>query len=491
MRKHSDGFLHGVSREQRVLLPDSIDDYVPENSPVRFIDAFVDKLDLKKCKFTSPVAAQAGRPAYNPRALIKLLVYGYLHSLTSCRRLAEAAIINLEVKWLLQDMQPCYKVINTFHTENSDAFREVFKQFNRFCRELDLFSREVVAVDGAKFKAVNSEGRYIDVDRLKKIEERANQRIDKYQQLLRESQEAETLFRELSKEEVQSKLDFWTRQQKEAKQQRERLEAQGKTEEAQTDTDSKRMSDRKHKHGVIGYNVQMAVDGEHHMIAAIEATLEKNDLGSLSSMATAVQQELDIDPHNQQQQLTVLADAGYHQADQLQECEQNNIKAIVPAPKTSSGKTPKGEKVFPRERFTYHKEDDSYQCPGGQNLPHKSEEIQKGARWYSYYNPQACAGCPLKAQCTTSEFRRLRRRHNQDVVERAAQIHADSKEIFRQRKSTVEHVFGTLRNRGQDKFRRRGKTKVQGELSLSALAYNITRAINILGTGVLINALQT
>ncbi len=492
MSKDSRGYIRGAARDQFELLPACVEDYVPEVSPVRFIEAFVAQIDLSELEFVHHQAATTGRPAYDPRLLLGLYIYGYLHRVTSSRRLEAECKRNLEVMWLMKRLQPDFKTLARFRSENSSAFRRVFQEFNRTCRSFGLFSREVVAIDGSKFKAVNSHDRYLKLSRIDKAQARADARIDEYLEALARTDEAEEDSPEspLTKEELQEKIEQMKQRLEKLKQQKQFLSQQGWEEGARTDPDSVLLSDRKHRHGVVGYNVQIAVEAQSHMIVAIDGVTDKNDLNQLGAMALQSQQALEIDPDNEEERLTVLADAGYHEADELEFCEKHRITAVVPAPSTTSGRSVKGEEIFPREAFVYDKERDSYLCPDGQELSRQSVSLQKGIPKASYSNHGACLSCALKLHCTTGKSRKLWRRVNQEVVERAGQCYQKHRELFKQRKSTVEHVFGTLRNRGQDSFLQRGKTKIQGELSLSALAYNMTRAMNIKGVLVLTQAMK-
>lgn len=492
MSKDDRGYIRGAARDQFELLPACVEDYVAETSPVRFIEAFVAQLDMTELEFVHHQAATTGRPAYDPRLLLGLYIYGYLHRLTSSRRLEAECKRNLEVMWLTRRLQPDFKTLARFRSENSSAFGRVFQEFNRTCRSLGLFSREVVAIDGSKFKAVNSQDRYLKLSKLDKAQARADARIEEYLEALARADEAEEDLPEpaLTKEELQEKIEQMKRRQEKLKQQKQFLSQQGWEEGASTDPDSVLLTDRKHRHGVVGYNVQIAVEAKSHLIVAIDAVSDKNDLNQLGAMALQAQEALEIDPDNEAERLTVLADAGYHEANELEFCRKHRITAVVPAPPTTSGRSAKGEEIFPQEAFVYDKERDSYLCPAGQELSLQSVSLQKGIPKASYSNRGACVLCALKLHCTTGPSRKLWRRVNQEVVERAAQSFQKHRELFKQRKSTVEHVFGTLRNRGQDSFLQRGKTKIQGELSLSALAYNITRAIHIKGVLALTQAMK-
>lgn len=491
MRKN--GYIQGTDRDQFQLLPTCIDDYIEDGSAVRFIDAFVESLDIKELNFSHHTPSASGAPSYPPKAMLALFIYGYLWSITSTRRLEVEAKRNLELIWLLKDLKPDHNSINRFRKDNVDRFKKVFQAFNRACRELQLFSREV-AIDGAKFKAGNSRDAYMKRSVRKEEEAKAAARVEKYLAALEEedSDDDTPSSGGLTKQELQSKLAYWEKKQQQAKAELAQLDEAGADELALTDEDSRWMWDNRQNNGKPRYNAQAAVDTKSHLIVAVDAVQDKNDLHQLGSMANTAREELGIDKDEQDQekQLVVLADTGYHEADQLAECEENNITAIVPAPATGSGKVSKGENkgesIYPKEAFVYDTKKDSYTCPNGAELERHGTSRREGKTLQLYTNESACKNCQLKQLCTTAEYRRITRRDTQESVERAAVVHAQNKKRFGRRKSTVEHVFATLRNRGQDEFRLRGRNKILGELHLSALAYNITRTINILGIGVLI-----
>ena len=289
-------FILGTSRHQTQMLPATIDEYIPQDSLVRFILAFVESLNLAELGFSHSQSFGAGRPSYNPADLLCLYIYGYLNLIRSSRRLEKEAARNLEVIWLLGGLKPDFKTIARFRQENAKAFRAVFRQFNRACGELGLFGGEVAAIDGAKFKAVNSSGNYIDEAQLKKKLEVADAKVSEYLALLNDNDDDEAELPKtavLSKSELESKILWWRQRQQRLREDQQKLEALGVSELAKTDPDSVQLTDRKHKKGVVGYNVQTTVDGKHHLIADIDAVTDKNDIGQLGRMAQRAKEELE------------------------------------------------------------------------------------------------------------------------------------------------------------------------------------------------------
>jgi|APEBP8051072661_1049379.scaffolds.fasta_scaffold08505_1 Transposase and inactivated derivatives len=498
MSKDSLGYQCGSSRSQLHLLPPSIEEYVADNSPVRFIEVFVESLDMSAMQFTHHTPATTGRPPYDPKMLLSLYIYGYLFRIESSRRLEAEAKRNLEVMWLLHQLQPDFKTIARFRSENATQFELVLKAFNKACAEMTLFSREVVAVDGSKFKAVNSKDRYLKRQDIEAARKKADAKITDYLEAVRLADEADEADEAAqipapSKEELQSKLDYWKKNRQKLVLQEEVLNENKVDELGLTDPDCVRLTDRKHCAGVVGYNVQCAVEGESHLVVAVDAVTDKNDLHQLAAMALKAQEELRVERDESQGPppvLKVLADAGYHEASELEQCEKAGIVAVVPAPRSTSGRNNAGVEVFDLKMFAYDKDRDLFVCPAGMELPRKSTQERHGALVGAYYNRGGCKTCALKPQCTTGQYRRLKRREDQEMIDRAAQCYQEHRPLFKRRKAIVEHVFGTWRNKGQGRFLQRGLTKIRGELQLMALAYNIGRVIQLKGVTALIEKMR-
>lgn len=472
-------FIAGVDRDQVQLLPPSVEEYVPEEAPVRAIEAFVRGLDLQELEL-GRVAKETGRPAYDPADLLALYVYGYLHRIRSSRRLEAEAHRNLEVIWLLRGLRPDHWTIAAFRREHRQRFKQVLREFNLICRKLELFGAELVAIDGAKFKAVNSPGRHYTAEQLRELVTQIDGRIEAYlEQLEQTDTEQEGTPGQASAGELASKLTQLLDRSARAEQLQEVLAATGAKELSLTDPDS-----RGQRKVGVGYNVQVAVDTKHDLIAAAEVVQAQNDLGQLHPMAVAAQTALEVES------LEVVADTGYHAAEQLEKCEEAKIVTYVPAPQGTAGRSAEGANVYPKTQFTYQAQRDSYRCPAGHELPFVGEGGDRGRTRRYYYHADACAGCALRAQCTRGPYRRISRLPNEAVVERQAARLAAKPAIMHERKTTVEHVFGTLRLWHHDTFLCRGLEMVQAEFSLSALAYNLRRALNLTGVAALLQKLR-
>jgi transposase len=463
-------YLRGPDRSQVQLLPPCLDDYVSPEAPARFIEAYVEGLDFGALGFTHAQAATTGRPPYHPADLVKLYLYGYLNRIRSSRRLEAEAARNLELMWLLRGVQPDFKTIADFRKDNRAAFKPLFKHFNLLCRKLELFGAELVAIDGSKFKAVNSSRRHYTQAQLQELVQKIEGRIDDYlSQLDQADGQAQGVAGGPSRQALQDKIAELKARQGKYEGLLQELGQSGQSEVSLSDPDSRGQQ----KVGV-GYNVQVAVDAKHHLIVEPEVVQAANDRGQLSSMAAAAKQELGVE------RLQVVADAGYHEAGQLEVCEAAQIETYVSTPGSTSGRGTAGQKVYPKEAFQYETGSDSYQCPAGQRLARGYQGQSKGKERIYYYNVAACGACPQKARCTTASYRKLSRLVNEAVVERQAARATAHPEIIKARKTIVEHVFGTLRNWGHDDFLMRGLAKVRAEFSLSSLAYNLRRVLNLI-----------
>jgi len=476
-------FLKGTDRSQVLMLPECVDDYVSGENPVRVIEAFVAQLDLTSVGI-EPMPSNTGRPGYDPRDLLGLYIYGYLHRVRSSRELERQTQRNLEVLWLLRGLRPDHKTISEFRREHLKSFKAVLRSFNLLCRELDLFGRELVAIDGSLFKAVNSRSRNHTARGLGKLLKHIDGGIEKY---LREAERADHAEESLggagSKDQMRlkDKLQRLGERRLRCEELLARMQAQGVTQVSLSDAQSRLMKKTAGASGIVGYNVQAAVDAKHHLMVVAQATNACNDFGQLSSVALAAKEELQVE------QLEVVADGGYRDAQELERCERAGISAHVPA--APDGQVARG--LYGREAFVYDAQADAYHCPGGQQLKRRHDDFRRGLRQQVYYDSGACAACPLRARCTRGSFRKMHRGEAQQALDNAAARVKLRPEIYAQRKAVVEHPFGTLKFWwGQGAFLLRGLPKVNAEVQLSALAYNLRRVLNLLGATRLIAHLK-
>jgi transposase len=474
-------FVEGVNRSQGTLLPERLDDYIAEDNPVRAVDVFVDALDLKMLGFDGMQPEATGRPAYHPATLLKIYLYGYLNRIQSSRRLERDTQRNLELIWLTGRLMPDFKTIADFRKDNGQAIRRVCREFILLCRSLNLFSEAIVAIDGSKFKAVNNRDKNF-TDR--KLEARLQQLEESIARYLAELDRADREPAQVSEGQVSRLKEKITK----IKVQMERLKQVGKQmQEAPdnqislTDPDARSMATSGRGTGMVGYNVQTAVDAKHHLIVAHEVTNVGHDRTQLFAMATLAREALG------KQELTVVADRGYFSGKEILACTQQGISPLVPKPLTSGAKA---DGRFDKRDFVYIPEDDVYRCPAGQRAIRRFTTIEHGMRLHKYWSSD-CPACPIKAQCTPAPYRRIARWEHEQVLETMQNRLDRAPAAMALRRQTVEHPFGTLKAwMGSTHFLTKTLPRVSTEMSLHVLAYNFKRVMKIMGTGPLIAALR-
>jgi transposase len=469
----------GTPREQTTLLPEAIEDYVTAENPVRFIDAFVDKLDLDGLGFNNAHLAQTGRPPYQPGDLLKLYIYGYLNRIRSSRRLERETARNLEVRWLLHNLQPDHKTISDFRKDNRKGIQAVTRQFVILCQQLNLFGGELVAIDGSKFKASNSKKRNWTKVKLRDRIRRIDASIEEYLTLLEASD------REAASQptKVREKIASLEQRMKQCQALLEDLDSTGNNQVSQTDPDSRLMVGN--GKADVGYNVQTAVDSKYKLIAACEVTNEINDRYQLAPMSQLAKEALGV------QTLAVVADKGYATGTEIYKCERNAITAYVPLTEpTEQRRSGVPTPEYYHAKFRYDKERDCYICPQQHEL-HRKWTVWMQKQLKTAYGSPACRGCPVKPQCSINKNGRfIYRTQHEDLIEKLRARMAQEPDKLKERQCLSEHPFGTIKHGwGQGYFLLRGIHKVRVEISLSVLAYNIRRAISILGVPTLVKAL--
>ena len=483
--------LQGTARDAVVHFPPTLDEYIAADNPVRVIDAFVDQLDLQALGFKRATANPLGRPAYAPADLLKLYLYGYLNRIRSSRLLEREARRNVEVMWLLKKLTPDFKTIADFRKDHHTLFKSVFREFTLLCKEWDLFGGELIAVDGTKFKAVNNKDRNFTRPKLLRRIEEIDTKIATYLQQLEESdreesdRDAVTTAKPLppapcTGETLHDKLARLKQRQGRYRARLKTLEGSGETQISLTDPDSRSMP--KSPKVPVGYNTQVAVDSKHKLIVEQQVTNAVTDQDQLSPIALAAQETLEVD------NLEIVADRGYYHGEQIKRCEDKGITCYIEKPLTSVN-TKHG--LYGKEKFTYNSQRDCYVCPTGQELRFHFETTELNRR-IRYYWTTKCLKCPIRPQCTREpERRRITRWVHEHLLEAMQERVKAHPEKIQARKSIVEHPFGTLKHWwDHSHFLMRGLKKVRGEFSLSALAYNLRRVINIIGVKELLQALK-
>jgi transposase len=470
-------FIEGEDRGQGALLPEHLDDYVTEDNPVRVVDVFVNELDLYSLGFERVRPARTGRPAYHPAVLLKLYIYGYLNRIQSSRRLEREAQRNVELMWLTQRLAPDFKTIANFRKDNGKAIRNVCRQFVMLCQQLDLFSDGVVAIDGSKFKAVNSSDRNFTNAKLKRRMEEIEANISRYLAELDTADRQEPAAAQSRSARLADKITALKAQMATLKEIEAKLQASGETQISLTDPDARSMITR--GAGIVGYNVQTAVDAKHHLIVAHEVTNTGSDRDQLSGMAKDARAAIGTTA------LTAIADRGYFKGEEILACHEAGIATLVPKTMTSGAKA---DGRFDKADFIYDAEKNEYRCPAGQALIWRFAAVEDGMKPHRYWSSN-CKGCPLKEKCTPSPQRRITRWEHQDVLDDMQARLDREPDARRVRRSTVEHPFGTIKAwMGSTHFLTKGLERVRTEMSLHVLAYNLKRLMALLGITTVIKA---
>src|SRR6476469_3055236 len=393
-------FVEEADRGQWTLLPECLDDFIDESNPVRVIDVFVDALDLAEMNFEGVEPAATGRPSYHPSVLLKLYIYGYLNRVQSSRRLEREAGRNVEVMWLLGRLAPDHKTIADFRKDNGLALRRVCARFVELCREMGLLATASVAIDGSKFKAVNNRDKNFT---RAKVERR---RVQLEESVARYLSQLDTADRQEPTEALVAKVTRLTEKLTKLKEEMSKLAgyetqmlASPDHQISLTDPDSRSMATSGRGSGVVGYNVQVAVDTEHHLIVTHEVTNSGSDRAQLANMATQAKAVLGVD------KLEAVADRGYYSSGEILTCHQAGITITLPKPITS-GIEAKGR--FGKQDFVYRSGEDMYRCPAGEKLAYHYTSEEDGKRLRRYWT-NACQSCAIKRRCTTGKERRITR----------------------------------------------------------------------------------
>src|SRR3954447_7644763 len=466
--------IPGHDRSQMLLLPEAVDDYVGPDNPVRFLEAFVDGLDLQAAGFARVEPRATGRPGYAPADLLKLYIYGYLNRVRSSRRLEAEAGRNIEVIWLLRHLQPDFKTLADFRRDNRRAFRQVVRQFVLLCRQLDLFGRELVAVDGTRIKAVNNKDRNFTRGALTAFIRKADEKLAEYLRRLDEGHAQEADLGTRGEVKLAEKIAAIQGKRARHKALLDELERTGEDQISLTDPDSRAMA-RMTKVGV-GYNVQLAVDVKHKLIVEQAVCSQVLDMGLLASTVAAAMDALGVE------RIEAVADRGYFKIEDIEACEKAGITAYVPKPVRGPAVR---EGFFAKDEFRYDPEKDVFVCPAGQSLAPRHKGKSRDNVKVDYCNRGACKVCTLRERCTRS-FRRVSRLDNEAVLDRMASRLNARPEVLDRRRESVEHPFGAIKQwMNQGAFLMRRVENVRGEFSLTALAYNLRRTINIVGVSAL------
>jgi transposase len=475
--------VNGTPREQLTLLPEAVGDYIHDENPVRFVEAFVESLNLTELGFQKTELPETGRPPYCPADLLKLYIYGYLNRIRSSRRLERETKRNLEVMWLLKKLSPDHKTISNFRKDNRSALRLVCRQFVALCQHLDLFGAELVAIDGSKFAASNANRKNFTKARLREHVLKIDSMVESYLDALDAGDAQEAPLSVEAHTSLKEKIGSLQQRSREYHQLLSNLDDSGASQVSLTDPDSRMMDN--HGQRDVSYNVQTAVDSKHKLIVEHEVTNEPNERTLLALMAKRTKETLRVES------LDVCADKGYWSGTQIKECDDANIATFIPE-HASTGKRKSNIPTpdFAPARFVYDEENDSYLCPQGQQLKLTTKTWVHN-RWRFEYRTSACAKCLVRDKCTADKGgRRIYRSELEGTLQAARNRVATHPEKAALRKTLSEHPFGTLKHAwGHKAFLTRGLDNVKAEMSLSILAYNMRRVISILGVPTMLNQL--
>jgi len=472
-------FIEGEARSQSLLFPERLDEWIEQENPVRVIDAFVDELEMQGLGFEGAIPAETGRPGYHPATLLKIYIYGYLNRVQSSRRLEREAQRNVEVVWLTGRLMPDFKTIADFRKDNGPAIRKVCASFIELCREMRLFTETVVAIDGSKFKAVNNRDRNFTEQKIKSRLAHLDKSVKQYLDDLDRADREPATMPEARVENLKEKIAAIKSEMKKLTRIKERLPA-AEGQISLTDPDARSMNSAGKGTGTVGYNVQTAVDTKNHMIIAHEVTNVGHDRSHLTDMSERARAALGT------RSLTALADRGYFSGQEIRRCQQAGMTPLVPKPLTSGGRA---DGRFDKRDFVYNAKRNEYRCPAGERAIWRFTTVEHGLTLHKYW-ASACPRCPLKGHCTPANYRRITRWEHEQVLEAMQRRLDRTPEASRLRRQTVEHIFATLKAwLGATHFLTKTLPRVRTEMSLHVLAYNLKRAMNILGTRALLQAI--
>ena len=474
------GFIEGENRYQSTMFPERLDDYVGEDSAARVIDVFIDRLDLSGLGFKTE-AADTGRPAYHASTMLKIYVYGYLNRVQSSRRLEREAQRNVELMWLVGRLAPDFKTIANFRKGNGEAIRLVCREFVVLCRKLNLFADAFVAIDGSKFKAVNSRDKNFTKAKLKRRLLQIDESIERYLGQIASADRQESAVVDDKTSRLKDKITALEKEMDRLKKIEVRLLDEPDQQISMTDPDARSMATSGRGSGMVGYNVQTAVDTKHHLIVAHEVTNQGHDRHQLHNMAQQAKSAIGTE------ELDVVADRGYFKGEEILACDESGITTYLPRPQTS-GSTKRG--LFSKRDFIYKPQNNEYECPAGERLIWRFSTEEKGQTIHKYWSSN-CPSCAIRGQCTSGKYRRVGRWEHEAVVEAVEARLEKEPERMRTRRETVEHPFGTLKCwMGYTHFQTKTLKRVSTEMSLHVLAYNLKRVMNIMGILPLIEAIE-
>jgi transposase len=488
MNPEPDGYIKGLNRSQTFLLPETVDKYVTQENEARFIDAFVDSLNLENLGFTHAHPNDEGRPPYDPADLLKLFIWGYLNQTRSSRKLERECHRNLEVIWLMKKLAPDFKTVADFRKDNVGCIKAVFKEFVNLCMGLELFGSKLIGIDGTKLKAVNAIDKDFNQKTLSKRIKLVDQTVQQYVDEMEASDKEEAKKEAKHSDYVEQKIRILMKKKQVCEELLGKMKENGQNEVALTDPDCRLMKN----HGKIEpcYNTHVAVDDKNHLVVDYDVTNLASDNHQLSSLAKSAKETLKVE------RIEVISDAGFFDSLEIKDCVDNGVTPYVAQqrqnPGASHGGVPTME--FCVDKFTYDGAVDVYICPAGQKLEFCSITTRDGKKKIRVYKckTHACFSCSyFMTKCTTNKLgRTIWRWEHEDIIEDMERRLREHPEKMALRKRLVEHPFGTVKrafNMGY--LLLKGHRKVVGEVAFIFLAYNVRRVLSFLGPEALMLAL--
>lgn len=474
-------YIQGCNRDQMLLLPEILDDYITEKNPVRFIEAYVDNLDLNEFDFTHSNTKETGRKPYDPGDLLKLYIYGYLNKIRSSRRLEQATYRNVEIIWLMKKLHPDFKTIADFRKDNVKSIKKVCRDFTLLCKKMDLFGCELIAIDSSRISASNNNARCFTKNKIKKLIETIDKKIDDYLKKLDHGDHEEESISDVSAKELTEKIEQLKKRKEGYRNIQTKMKQTGEDQVSLTDPDSRLMVKNNKKD--VAYNVQIVTDDKHKLIVTHEVSNCGSDQPQFHKMACQAKEVLEVD------RLTALGDAGYWSRECIKNCHDDSIETYVPHPTRSCNKK-KG--LYTKTDFKYDPVNDCYICPAGEKLEWRGTRVAHGKTEKRYLTYACNKSCLKRSKCTTGKRNRyIYRWIHEDVLDEMDKRVKENPDKMRLRKALVEHPFGTIKHwMGHHHFLTRGLDKVSAEMSLSILAYNLKRVLNIVDFKELMLAVQ-
>jgi transposase len=485
-------FIQGNNRFQTFFI--TLEEQVSADNAVRLMDAFVDKLDLQKLGFINTVHKSEGRPPYSPGVLLKLYLYGYLNKIRSSRKLERECVRNVELQWLLQNLQPNYHTIADFRKVHVVPLQTMFRLYVQFLNEAGLLGKTTIGIDGSKFKAVNSRKNNYNQKKIDKhkqfIEDKTNSYLQELDELDKQESAASTDDLQIKKEKITQGLARLKERSIKYDDLQQRLDSTEDKQISTTDPESRSILTVKNS-VEVAYNTQNAVDDKHYLIVHTQATNAK-DTRALYDAASHAKENLQL---KKEDSITILADKGYHAGVELQLCQDDNMITHVAYKEQPSVKHI--ARGFLSENFSYNKANDTYTCPAGAELTSKgtlhSKKSEAGDIIYQFktYGTDACKTCALKIKCTVLDKRIIQRSEFQDVIDINDNNIRQNPAYYRRRQAICEHPFGTIKRQwGYTYTLLKGLQKVNGEMNLIMFCYNFMRTKNILGFEKMMTAIQ-